>query len=529
MSATDTSPTNDPDKGRVAASDPTGRDRLTWNVLVSWGSMVVTIVLGFVMPRLVDEQLGQVSLGLWDFSWAVVNYITLVNIGVGSNAARYVAGYAVDGDANRLQRIISSAHLVQLGIGSAVVLVVAGIVLSLPAWLPEHMTTQISGARWVLLLLGLSLAAEMYFDAWRGVLTGLHRWDVHNGINTLHSVLSAAAMLVALLAGFGLIGMAAAYFLSALATEILRWRAARRSCPEARMRLGMANRADIRLVSLFGFKNVVAMAGPLVVQQTVSILVTLRLGPALLAVFARPAALVRYLETFIYKFAFVLMPMAGSIQAQGNRGELRRFAIDMCEVGWALAVPGGVFLMVMGPGLVELWMGPDYVSVTTILILAAGGMLATANRPAYRILFGLDRHGTASALSIFIYGAVLVIGVPLLLRGDATLTIAALVYLAGDVLFSLALVPQQLAKVLEMPTIRLLWLSSRRPLAVGVVSATVLSALSSVSTGSLVADLAIGCGVHAVITGSLYWLFILSDPLKEKVRSFLPAARHVAG
>jgi O-antigen/teichoic acid export membrane protein len=294
------------------------------------------------------------------------------------------------------------------------------------------------------------------------------------------------------------------------------------------VRLSLANRADIRLVSVFGFKNVVAMAGPLVIQQTVGVLVTLRLGPAFLAVFARPAALVRYLETFVYKFAFVLMPMAGSIQARGKSGELRRFAIDMCEVGWALAIPGGVFLMLMGPDLVGLWMGTDYVSAGTITILAAGGMLASANRPAYRILFGLDRHGTASAFSILIYGAVLVVGVPLLLRGDATLVCAALVYMAGDVLFSLLVVPHQLAKALEMPTIRLLWLSSRRPVAVGMVSATGLLALSPVKTGVLTVDLAMGAAVHATTTGLLYWWFLLSDPLKRKVRSFLPLTRQGA-
>ena len=360
----------DSEQTNSTRTDATGRDRLAWNVVVSWASQLVSIVLGFVMPRLVDDTLGQASLGIWDFAWAITSYITLVNFGVGSNAARYVAAFLVDGDVTRLQRIVSSAHLVQLAIGSAVLAATLGVVLFLPEWLPASMDDRHQEARAVVLLLGLSLTAEMLFDAWRGVLTGVHRWDVHNGINTLHSLLSAAGMVVALLGGFGLIGMAAVYCVSALATETLRWLAARRYCPQARFRPALVDRDHVRLVSVFGLKNVLAMAGPLVVQQTVSVLLTLRLGPALLAVFARPTALIRHMESFIYKFSFVLMPMAGSVQAQGNNRELQRFAVEMSEVGWALAVPGGVFLMLLGPDLIALWMGPDYVAREAIIALA---------------------------------------------------------------------------------------------------------------------------------------------------------------
>lgn len=367
---------------KTSTDDPTGRDRLTWNVLVSWASMAVNIVLGFVMPRLVDEQLGQVSLGIWDFAWALANYITLVNLGVGSNAARYMASFAVDGDVGRLQRIVSSAHVVQVAIGTAVAIAAVCVAATLDQWLPAEMAERNNEAKWVLLLLGLSIAIEMYFDAWRGVLTGIHRWDLHNGINTLHSVLSATTMLSALLAGYGLIGMASMYCASSLVSELVRWRAARRHCPEARIQFALANRDDIRLVSLFGFKNVIAMAGPLLVQQTLSVLITLRLGPAMLAIFSRPTALTRPVEMMVYKFAFVLMPMAGSMQAQGDPAALRRFFIDMCEVGWALAIPGGLFLMLLGPDIIELWMGADYVSREMIVALAGGGMLAAANRPA---------------------------------------------------------------------------------------------------------------------------------------------------
>lgn len=512
-----------------SADDPTGRKRLTWNVTVAWGSQLITIALGFIMPRLVDEQLGQASLGIWDFAWAVTSYITLVNFGVGSNAARYVAQFVIDRDVDRLCRIVSSAHCIQVLISIAVLLATIIVVSSLDIWLPASMSQAASEAAPVILLLGAALTTEMLFDAWRGVLTGVHRWDVHNGINTLHHVLSSAGMVIALLGGTGLTGMAAVYCASAIFSELMRWRAARRYCPEARIRPDLVNREDVRLVSIFGLKNVLAMAGPLIVQQTVSVLITLRLGPALLAVFARPAALVRHMETFIYKFAFVLMPMAGSVQAQGDPRELRTFAVNMSEVGWMLAVPGGVFLMLFGPGLISLWMGEAYVSEPAIMALACGGMLATANRPAYRILFGLDRHGFASIASIFIYGGVLAIGIPLMMHGDAGLLTAAMIYVAGDVLFSLVLVPQQLARAIDTSLPDLLWQSAKRPIAVGVVSGSCLLGIRQFGTDDPLITTAVAACVHGFVTVSLYWVWVLPQTLKRKILDMLPGLRKRGG
>ena len=47
--------------------DLTGQNRFGWNLAVSWVSQLVLIFSGFVMPRLVDDKLGQFSLGIWDF------------------------------------------------------------------------------------------------------------------------------------------------------------------------------------------------------------------------------------------------------------------------------------------------------------------------------------------------------------------------------------------------------------------------------------------------------------------------------
>ena len=59
----------------MSKEDITGKDRMFWNTIVSWSSHFVLIISGFVMPRLMDQQLGAEQLGSWDFCWAFISYL----------------------------------------------------------------------------------------------------------------------------------------------------------------------------------------------------------------------------------------------------------------------------------------------------------------------------------------------------------------------------------------------------------------------------------------------------------------------
>ncbi len=510
---------------QALANDPTGEKRLTWNVAVSWATQIVTIAIGFIMPRLIDDSLGRASLGIWDFGWAIVSYLSLVNFGLGSNSSYYVATFRAEGNHKRLNELISSAHLVQVLIGVAVVIGTLIAYAFLESWLPETVADHIDDARSIVLFLGLALAVEMLFDAYRGLLTGCHRWDVHNGISSFQYTLSAVCMVTALVSGYGLVSLAVIYFGTTLLAEVMRCIAAYRYCPEARLRIGLVNKNDVRRITVFGSKNVISMAGPLAIQQTVSILITMRLGPTMLAAFARPVALIRHMENFILKFAFVIMPTRSSLKGMGQKEELKTFALEMSKVGWAMAIPGGVFLFTYGPTLIELWMGADYVIVELMMLLAVSGSLTAANRPAYRILFGLDRHGRASIVGFIVYGIVLAVGVPVMLFTDAGITAAAIMYVVGDFIFSMVIVPSQLAKVLELSYWRYLWQVSYRALAIGALSYVVLAYMASMDFGNLALNILVGALVHGVLVISLYWWFLLSDSLKEKIWAITPFGR----
>jgi len=66
-----------------------GRERFGRNVAFAWGGYMVNVISGFLVPRLISDQLGQVTLGVWDFAWSFVSYFGLVQLGRGGSISRY--------------------------------------------------------------------------------------------------------------------------------------------------------------------------------------------------------------------------------------------------------------------------------------------------------------------------------------------------------------------------------------------------------------------------------------------------------
>ncbi|MFN2187883.1 MAG: transporter, partial [Candidatus Promineifilaceae bacterium] len=126
------------EKKRKKVEDLSGKDRIVKNVFTSWGSHLILIVIGFIMPRMINDHLGQVSLGIWDLSWSFVNYLTLAGFGVGSSVNRYVAKYRSLNDYVSLNKALSSVVFIQFLIALSVALGTGALVWMLPSLISGH-------------------------------------------------------------------------------------------------------------------------------------------------------------------------------------------------------------------------------------------------------------------------------------------------------------------------------------------------------------------------------------------------------
>jgi len=503
--------------------DVTGLNRMTWNVVASWGTHLVFVVAGFIMPRIIDRHVGQVSLGIWDFGWSVVNYFSLASLGIGSSVNRHVAMYRAANQPERLKRMVCSVLMVQVAVAGLMLILSFLAAWSLPFLFSGRLGSHAIEASWVVVLLGSTLAVQTVFDTFRGIMTGCHRWDLHNGINAGAYAATAAAMILALHWGGGLRSMAAVYLAGTFLGEVVRVMVAHRVCPELSFSLAYASRSEAGKMIVFGTKTLVGGIATLILNQANSILVAGHLGPAALAIYSRPNNLVRNAATFLNKFAFVLTPMAGSLQGSGRTAELRRFLTETSRVGTFLCVPITLVLCIYSDLVLRLWMGRKYEYGVILVIMAAGSFLQLSQQSVLNILTGLNMHGRISVICMIVAVVLFGICAGLLMLVGWSLTLAPLMIVVPLSLANGVVMPIYACRKLQVPVLKYVRRVFLAPLACGIPFAACLVA-SRILLGHR-PWLAITCGpvAGAVVLAPLYWVYMLPERMRTRVREYLAA------
>ena len=490
---------------------------MIWNILSSWGGHMVFVVAGFVMPRMIDRHIGQVSLGIWDFSWSLVSYFGLAGLGVGSSVNRYVAKLRAAGDREGLDEAVSSVVCIQFVIGTVIGVMTVAAVMYLPHFFKEHPGTELSDARWVIALLGASLVVQQAFDGFRGVMTGCHRWGLHNGINSISYGITVVIMMVLLSMGHGLRSLGIAYLSVGIATEIFRYLAVRRICPELVISPKKATWMQIKKMLYFGIKTVVAGGLPtLIIVQGSSLLVARNLGPAMLAVFSRPNGLIRNAQTFINKYALVLTPTAGSLQGAGMHEEIKNLMIRATRYSVALTLPIVLFLAILGDPILRVWMGPRYEAGRIMAILSVGYFLPISQQTVMTILIGLNAHGRVAALKLALSIVTMGIGVMILGVSGWSLTGASVVMAISMTVMGLVILLFACKKI-GIRLGRYLRKSFLAPMAAGVPFAIVLILVRIICADRPLLALCAGFAAGSIVLIPIYWKYFLPQDVRNGI------------
>ncbi len=496
----------------------TGRDRLASNVVASWLGQAVYVAAGFLLPRLIDRNVGQTGLGIWDFSWSLVSYFGLAQVGIGASVNRYVAKYRAVGDSERLNRVVSSVMAIQFCAGLLVLAATATVVLALDGRLGAALGSDVTAAKWVVGFLGVSLAVQMSCDALGGVITGCHRWDVHNLLNSGFYGVSVVGMVATLTAGGGLRGIAAVYLGGVIATEVTRFFAAQRICPEFSPGWSLASWQDARTTLVFGGKGLIDGLAKLLLIQANNLLVAASLGPAALAQYARPSALVRHAENFVNRFAFVTGPTASSLQSAGRRDELSDFFIASTRSSTLIALPMLVFLAILGDHILLIWMGPHYQTHTVMIILACGYLLPLCQKATQNIMTGMNLHGRVGLFSICMAVAGIALSRFLLRNQGWGLEGAAVALAIAMTIGNGIVLPLYACRKLSVPV----WQYVRRAFglafAINVPTAIALLLTRWIGGNHSVAIIGAGMLVALITLAPLYWRFALNDRTRERLR-----------
>lgn len=359
------------------------------NVLASWLAHGLTIVIGFFLMPYIVHVMGDDSYGTWLFINSMASYAGLLYFGFGETISRYVAKYHGEGNDLRINQIVSLIFAIYLVMGG-IALAVA-ITLSLLAPWTSHWTgSELVEIQWTIVVLGLNAATGMVGSVFGGVLMGVRRFDLERSVIVCSDLIRLTLIVVFLRERWGLLTIASIYFFITLAENLACAYLAYRSLPKLRIGREYLDRQVLKECSSFSamaFLNAIAYQ---LTNATDSVVIGMLMGTDKIVPYYIALRLTQFLKQPIDKISQICMPTAGALSAVTERHRLQRFLLK--AVGTVLLLVGGVYIgaWYFGADVIRNWMGPEYVSSHSILvILLATQMVALPCGVLRSFLFGM--------------------------------------------------------------------------------------------------------------------------------------------
>jgi O-antigen/teichoic acid export membrane protein len=367
------------------------RSRVAHNALLNFLGLAVPLALAFFIMPIAATNLGPARFGLLGVAWAITEYLTLFDLGLGRALVKFVAD-ALHLRSAKLNEIVSMSVAAQLGagiLGGAAFVVGAPLLVSTVFRVPPAITAEALG---VFRVVGLSLPVVLLMSAQRAVLEGAQRFDLSASLKMLGSVAALVIPAVGAVRGVSLPAILIGVLFARVIVCILYALAIRRALPNLHWIASLDWGLLRQLVSFGGWVMVSNSVSPLLVYFDRFALT--RIAGLMAAGFytAPYEAVVRLLLIPVSLFGSML-PALTSIEAGRDQIRFTQMTASAERILMPMmALPLGAVL-VFAPEILRAWLGGQYAeqSATALRWLAVGVFANSLANPLFVALYAKNR------------------------------------------------------------------------------------------------------------------------------------------
>jgi O-antigen/teichoic acid export membrane protein len=367
---------------------------LVKNVGSSWFALGMNVLVGLFLSPYILHRLGDEAFGLWVLIFSVTGYYGLFDLGIRSSIIRYVAKYSAVGDNEQLNALINTALIAYGAIGSICLVVTLIGTRYVDAWftVPASFLTT---ARWLLLMVGASVALGFPLGVFSGILEGLQRFYLLNSTTVASTIIRAVLIIIALQHGGGLLSVALITVSLPLLTQIVNTFVVLHILPLRFSPRNMDRASMKRIASYSGTTFMIIIATRLRFKTDAIVIGTL-LSSAAITYFAIASRLIDYASEVVSSLSQIFIPMSSQSDAQGDSERLQKLLVLGNRACALIIFPITAILAILGKSVIQTWVGAKYVplSYPVLLILVFSQTLMLAQSASGRILWGLAKHRT---------------------------------------------------------------------------------------------------------------------------------------
>jgi O-antigen/teichoic acid export membrane protein len=281
-----------------------------------------------------------------------------------------------------------------------------------------------STARWLLLMVGGSVALGFPLGVFGGMLEGLQQFYILNWTNIVSTLLRVVLIVFFLNRGYGLLTAALITVGLPLVASVARGVVALRALPIT-FSWKYVDRKTFRHMANYSGVTFMIIVASRLRFKTDALVIGNFLGAAAITYFYAGSRLVDYAGEVVSSLAQIFVPMSSQSDAAGNMDRLRKIFVAGNRACAFTTLPMTAVFIILGKSIIEVWLGKKYVAqgYQVLLVLTIPYTLMLVQSASGRILFGMGKHGKLAVVTLIEGLANLVLSVllvrPFGIFGDA--------------------------------------------------------------------------------------------------------------
>jgi O-antigen/teichoic acid export membrane protein len=370
------------------------------NLTTRYLAIAVEMIVGLLVLPYNLSHLGKAAYGLWALTTSITLYFSVLDLGYSGAVVKFVAQYRARQNTRALNETLSTTFYLFAAFGVltyVVALVLAAFIDRILHLAPDQVHT----ARLVLLITSVSVAIGMACSVFGAVINGFQRYDLNNIAGTASTIVIAAANVLMLWAGYGLVELVIATTAIRVLTYGVYRANAYRVFPALRIRPELFRRERLRELTSFSvFMALIDWANKLNYSID-AIVIGIMLGTGAVAVWSVGQRLAEATQRLTNQLNDIIFPNVVDHSASDRVDRLQMLFLVGTRLSLATVVPIAAVLMLMAGPLVHAWVGPEFEgSVIVVQLLALIVVVRVGHATGSTLLKGAERHRLVALVNV---------------------------------------------------------------------------------------------------------------------------------
>lgn len=371
------------------------------NVIYNWLGLFATVLYAFFMTPFIVHRLGDTQYGIWNIIMSCVGYMAILDFGIETAVNRYVSKYKGLKDVVSLNKVYSNAIAVYFAIGT--ITMTLGLLMT--CYLDKIFnipSDEIQLAHHVMLLMVVYSAVQFPLKVLGGIIYAYQRFDILNSISVLGLGLQGFLIWYFIGEGGDLITFAIIVVLMGLIKYFLQYLFAHRIVPQLKFSFTWLSLSMLTILLKYGGITFLAIIASYIIFRTDNIVIGAILTPEAVTIYSIGFMMSDYVSQLIGRMCNTLTPIFSEHEARKESDDLRSLLITSSRFSILIGIPLGLIVVVIGKQFIVLWMGKEYESAYTIMvILMCARMVGFPAAPMYSMLYGIGKHHIVLYVGIF--------------------------------------------------------------------------------------------------------------------------------